>query len=55
MDWKMSIFIPFPKKGNAKEYTKYYTKALICHVNKVMPQTLQVRLQQYFSQELPDI
>ena len=55
MDWKMSIFIPFPKKGNAKEYSKYYTIALICHVNKVMPQTLQVRLQQYFSQELPDI
>ena len=46
-DWKMSVFIPIPKKGNAKEYSNYHTIALISHVSKVMLKILQVRLQQY--------
>ena len=45
-DWKMSVFIPIPKKGNAKEYSNYYTIALISHASKVMLKILQARLQQ---------
>ena len=45
-DWKRSVFIPFPKKGNAKECSNYRTIALISHANKVMLQILQARLQQ---------
>ena len=45
-DWKMSVFIPIPKKGNAKEYSNYYTIALISHASKVMFKILQARLLQ---------
>ena len=54
-DWKMSVFIPFPKKGNAKEYSNYHTIALISHASKVMLKILQARLQQYVNRELPDV
>ena len=54
-DWKMSAFIPIPKKGNAKEYSNYFTIELIPHASKVMLKMLQDRLQQYMNQELPDI
>ena len=54
-DWKRSVFIPIPKKGNAKECWNYLTIALISHVNKVMLKILQARLQQYVNQELPDV
>jgi len=54
-DWKRSVFIPIPKKGNAKECSKYYTIALISHTSNVMLKILQVRLQQYVNCELPDI
>ena len=54
-DWKRSVFIPIPKKGNAKEYSKYCTNALISHTSKVMLKILQVRLQQYMNRELPDV
>ena len=54
-DWKKSVFIPIPKKGNAKECSDYRTIALISHANKVMLKILQVRLQQYVSCELPDV
>ena len=46
-DWKRSVFIPIPKKGNAKECSNYCTIALISHTSKVMLKILQVRLQQY--------
>ena len=46
-DWKRSVFIPIPKKGNAKEGSNYHTIALISHANKVMLKILQARLQQY--------
>ena len=52
-DWKRSVFIPIPKKGNAKECSNYHTIALISHVSKVMLKILQVRLQQYLNRELP--
>ena len=51
-DWKRSVFIPIPKKGNAKECSNYGTIALISHASKVM---LKIRLQQYVNRELPDI
>ena len=51
----MSIFIPIPKKGNAKECSNYLTIALISHASKVMLKILQARLQQYVNRELPDI
>ena len=51
----MSVFIPIPKKGNAKECLNYHTIALISHASKVMFKILQVRLQQYMNCELPDI
>ena len=54
-DWKRSVFIPVPKKGNAKECSNNCTIALISHASKVMCEILQVRLQQYVKQELPDI
>ena len=54
-DWKMSVFIPIPKKGNAKECSNYRTIALISHASKVMLKILQARLQQYMNLELPDI
>ena len=50
-----SVFIPIPKKGNAKEYSNYCTIALIPHASKEMPKILQARLQQYVSRELPDV
>ena len=54
-DWKRSVFIPIPKKGNAKECSKYHTIALISHASKVMFKILQARLQQYVNRELPDV
>ena len=54
-DWNRSIFIPIPKKANAKECSNYCTIALISHASKVMLEILQARLQQYVSHELPDI
>ena len=54
-DWKRSIFIPIPKKGNAKECSNYHTIALISSASKVMHKILQVRLQQYMNHELPDV
>ena len=53
-DWKRSVFIPIPKKGNAKECSNYHTTALISHAGKVMLKILQARLQQYMNHELPD-
>ena len=54
-DWKRSVFIPIPKKGNVKEYSNYCTIALISHASKVMLKLLQARLQQYMNRELPDV
>ena len=54
-DWKRSVFIPIPKKGNAKECSSYHTLALISHASKVMLKILQARLQQYVNHELPDV
>ena len=54
-DWKRSVFIPVPKKGNAKECSNYQTIALISHARKVMLKILQTRLQQYVNWELPDV
>ena len=54
-DWKRSVFIPVPKKDNAKECSNYHTIALISHASKVMLKILQVRLQQYENRELPDV
>ena len=51
-DWKMSVFIPIPKKGNAKECSNYCTIALISQTSKVMLKILQARLQEYVNQEL---
>ena len=53
--WKRSDFIPIPKKGNAKECSKYLTVALISHASKVMLKILQARLQQHVNHELPDV
>ena len=53
--WKISVFIPIPKKGNAKECSNYHTIALISHASKVMLKILQARLQQYKNHELPDV
>ena len=52
-DWKRSVFIPIPKKGNAKECSNYHTIALISHAIKVMLKIFQARLQQYVNHELP--
>ena len=54
-DWKRSVFIPIPKKGNAKECSNYHTIELISHASKVMLKILQARLQQYVNCELPDV
>ena len=54
-DWKRSVFIAIPKKGNAKECSNYHTIALISHASKVMLKILQSRLQQYVNHELPDV
>jgi len=53
--WKRSVFIPIPKKGNAKEYSNYCTIALMSHASKIMLKILQARLQQYVNHELLDI
>ena len=54
-DWKRSVFIPIPKKGNHKEWSNYHTIAFISHASKVMLKILQARLQQYVNRELPDV
>ena len=54
-DWKRSVFIPIPKKGNAKECSNYHTITLISHAIKVMLKILQDRFQQYVNQKLPDV
>ena len=54
-DWKRSVFIPIPKKGNAKECSNYCTTALISHASKVTLKILQARLQRYMNHELPDV
>ena len=54
-DWKTSVFIPIPKKGNDKECSNYHTIALMSHASKVMLKILQARLQQYMNRELPDV
>ena len=54
-DWKRAVFIPIPKKGNAKECSNYRTIALISHARKVMLEILQGRLQQYVNHEHPDV
>ena len=53
--WKRSVFIPIPKKGNAKECSNYHTIALILHASKVMLKILQARLQQYVNRKLLDV
>ena len=54
-DWEKLVFIPIPKKGNAKECSNYQTIALISHTSKVMFKILQARLQQYMNGEFPDV
>ena len=54
-DWKRSVFIPIPKKGNAKECSNYLTVALISHTSKVMSKILQAMFQQYVNCEFPDV
>ena len=54
-NWKRSVFIPIPKKGNAKECSNYRTIAVISNASKVMITILQARLQQYMNHELPDV
>ena len=54
-DWKRSVFIPIPKKGNATECSNYSTIALISNASKVMLKILQARLQQYMNHEFPDV
>ena len=54
-DWKRSVFIPIPKKGNVKEYSNYLTIALISQISKVMLKILQTSLQQKVNCELPDV
>ena len=54
-DWKRSVFIPIPKKRNAKECSNYHTITLISHASKVMLKILQARLLQYMNHELPDV
>ena len=54
-DSKWSVFIPIPKKGNAKECSNYHTIALISHTSKLMLKILQARLQQYVNCEIPDV
>ena len=54
-DWKRSVFVPIPKKGNAKECSNYCTIVLISHTSKIMLKIFQARLQQYVNHELPDV
>ena len=54
-DWKRSVFIPIPKKGNAKECANYHKIACISHASKIMLKILQARLQQYVNHEFPDV
>ena len=54
-DWKRSVFIPIPKKGNPKECSNYHTIALISHISNMMLKILKARLQQYMNRELPDV
>ena len=54
-EWKKSVFIPIPKKGNTKECSNYHIIVLISHTSKVMFKILQTRLQQYLNQEIPDV
>jgi len=54
-DWKRSLFIPIPEKGNAKECSNYHTVVLISHTSKLMLKILPARLQQYINHELPDV
>ena len=54
-DWKRSVFIPIPKKGNTKQCSDYYTITLISHTSKVMLKILQAMLQQYVNHELPNV
>ena len=54
-DWKRSVFIPIPKKRNAKESSSYHTIPLISHASMIMLKILQVRLQQYVNQEVPNV
>ena len=54
-DWKKSVFIPIPKKGNAKECSNYCTIALMSHSRKVMLKIFQARLQHYMNCEFPDV
>ena len=54
-DWKWSVFIPIPKKGNAKECSNYGTIALISHASEVMLKILQARFQQYVNHKFPDV
>ena len=54
-DWKRSVFIPIPKKGNAKSNAKYHIIALISHARQVILKILQARLQQYVNHELPHV
>ena len=54
-DWKRSVFIPIPKKGNAKECSNYHTIAFILHASKVMLKIRQTKIQQYVNWELPDV
>ena len=53
--WKRSVFIPIPKKGNAKKFSNYHTIALISHASKIMLKILQARLQQYVNREISDV
>ena len=55
LDWKKSVFIPIPKKGNPKKCSNYHTISLISQASKVMLNILQARLQQYVNHELPDV
>ena len=54
-DWKRSVFLPIPKKGNAKDSSNYHTIALISYASEITLKILQARLQQYVNQELPDV
>ena len=54
-DWKRSVFIPIPKKGNAKEWSNSHTIALISHTSKLMLKILQARFQQYVNHEFSDV
>ena len=54
-DWKRSIFIPIPKKGNAKECSNYHTIKLISHASKIILKIFQARFQQYMNHKLPDV